>query len=299
MKLAILFWFYKDASLCLNRLQVLRKYNPDTPIFGLYGGDINQTEEFRSALGAYLDDFYAYSKDKDAQWKWRNGDLMIAQWQRDRGKDLAWDTIVIAQWDMLIIGAVENLFPSLKQDEVLLSGLRPVKEVENWWWWLRQNSAERQEYFEFLEYIKASHPYHDEPLCCEFIVACLSKKFLDKYAQIPDAELGFLEYKLPIYAQIFGIPFCTAHPYNPWWADDPATRSLPLRAKILNADVYEVSLRMVFSHLLSGSGARIFHPYFRTYPLSFTKRLRSITREMVEEEIKPRWRRWMGRLTSL
>ena len=299
MKLAILFWFYKDASLCLNRLQVLRKYNPDTRIFGLYGGDINQTEEFRSALGAYLDDFYAYSKDKDAQWKWRNGDLMIAQWQRDRGKDLAWDTIVIAQWDMLIIGAVENLFPSLKQDEVLLSGLRPVKEVENWWWWLRQNSVERQEYFEFLEYIKASHPYHDEPLCCEFIVACLSKKFLDKYAQIPDAELGFLEYKLPIYAQIFGIPFCTAHPYNPWWADDPATRSLPLRAKILNADVYEVSLRMVFSHLLSSSGARIFHPYFRTYPLSFTKRLRSITLEVVEEEIKPRWRRWMGRLTSL
>ena len=296
MKLAILFWFYKDASLCLNRLQVLRKYNPDTPIFGLYGGDINQAEEFRGALKPYLDDFYAYSKDKDAQWKWRNGDLMIAQWQRDRGKDLAWDTLVIAQWDMLIIGAVEKLFPSLKQDEVLLSGLRPVKEVENWWWWLRQNSVERQEYFEFMETIKATHPYHDEPLCCEFIVACLSKKFLDKYAQMPDAELGFLEYKLPIYAQIFGIPFCTAHPYKPWWADDPATRSLPLRAKILNADVYQVPLRMVFIHLLSRSGARIFHPYFRTYPLSLKKRLCSIAREMVEEEIKPRWRRWMGSL---
>ena len=113
---------------------------------------------------------------------------------------------------------------------------------------------------------------------------------------MPDSELGFLEYKLPIYAQIFGIPFCTAHPYNPWWADDPATRSLPLRAKILNADVHKVPLRIVFSHLLSRSGARIFHPYFRTYPLSLKKRLCSIAREMVEEEIKPRWRRWMGSL---
>jgi len=29
MKLAILFWFYKEQEICENRLKLLRKYNPE------------------------------------------------------------------------------------------------------------------------------------------------------------------------------------------------------------------------------------------------------------------------------
>jgi hypothetical protein len=38
MNLAILFWFYKEPEICRNRLKLLKVKNPNTQIFGLYGG---------------------------------------------------------------------------------------------------------------------------------------------------------------------------------------------------------------------------------------------------------------------
>ena len=39
-RLAILFWFYKKPFVCRNHLLILKKYNPDLKIYGLYGGDL-------------------------------------------------------------------------------------------------------------------------------------------------------------------------------------------------------------------------------------------------------------------
>src|SRR5437764_596397 len=35
-RLAILFWFYKDAEVCQNRIRHLRRNNRGTPIYGLF-----------------------------------------------------------------------------------------------------------------------------------------------------------------------------------------------------------------------------------------------------------------------
>lgn len=136
MKLAILFWFYKEPEICLNRLELLRKNNSDIPIYGLYGGSLKTVNQYRSLLEPYLDDFYVFTANEDPLWKWLQGDLMIVDWYRKRGKDLVWDTIVIVQWDMLVLDSVEHLFSTLEKDQILLSGLRPIKEVENNWQWV-------------------------------------------------------------------------------------------------------------------------------------------------------------------
>jgi len=266
MKLAILFWFYKDIQLCENRLQILRQHNPDTPIFGLFGGEVSEAESFQIQLTPYLNDFYAFVETDDPQWKWQHGDLMISQWYRERGESLSWDTIFIAQWDMLVLKPVDELFKTLKQDEILLSGLRPVAEVENWWWWIKKGTERREQYEQFLNYLSSEKGYASEPLCCQFIVACLPKRFLDDYSNIDNPEPGFLEYKIPMYAQLFGIRTCTDHPFNPWWADDPSTRSVPLQGRVLNADVEEVSLRSIWLHMLKKCPGAIFHPVTRKFP---------------------------------
>ena len=36
MKKAILFRFYKEIDVCINRLKLIKKYNPELEIFGLY-----------------------------------------------------------------------------------------------------------------------------------------------------------------------------------------------------------------------------------------------------------------------
>ncbi|QZZ22089.1 hypothetical protein J5X98_06730 [Leptothermofonsia sichuanensis E412] len=280
MKLAILFWFYKEPEICKNRLELLRQSNPETPIYGLYGGDLKSVDQYKPLLTDYLDDLYIFTSHTDPLWKWLQGDLMITQWYRDRGKDLVWDTIVIVQWDMLVFDSVEHLFSTLKKDQILLSGLRPIKEVENDWEWVAPKIPERREqYLNFLKYVREVYNYNQDPMGCLFIVACFPKIFLDQYSQINQPQLGFLEYRIPIYAQIFGISFCENHSFQAWWVDaDPvfwtknpikrAWNSLQVRLapNPLNPAKREISLIPIYRHLKTEKGARIFHPYERLFP---------------------------------
>jgi hypothetical protein len=280
MKLAILFWFYKEPDVCQNRLEILRQHNPLTPIYGLYGGDLAEADHYCSVLSPYLDDFYAFAEAKDSYWKWIQGDLMINQWFRDRGYKLEWDTIIIVQWDMLVFGAVEQLFATLAPNQILLSGLRPIGEVEQDWQWTSPKiPALRERYLEFCEYIHKTYDYKQNPLGCLFIVVGFPRTFLEHYSRVAEPELGFLEYRIPMYAQIFGTPFCENHPYDAWWVDvDPVfwvkhpvqrlwnSIHQKLNPNPLNPAKREISLMAISRHLAKKAGARIFHPYEQIFP---------------------------------
>jgi hypothetical protein len=297
MRLAILFWFYKDPEICINRLEILRQHNLKTPIYGLYGGDLSKADLNKTALDKYLDDFYVFSEDKDTHWKWIQGDLMIAQWYRDRGKDLDWDTVIIVQWDMLVFESVDSLFSMLQKDHLLLSGLRPIHEVEKDWMWVApKNLILRSQYLEFIDYIKLAYNYNQTPLGCIFIVVGLPRIFLESYANISCPELGFLEYRIPIYAQIFGIPFCENHSFNAWWVDgDPLYQSknpiqrlvnlfhLRFNPNPLNPTRNDVSLLTIYRHLINDTGARIFHPYQKIYPFRKCKYFRALLSEFKQD----------------
>jgi hypothetical protein len=281
VKLAIVFWFYKEPNVCKNRLEILRQHNPNIPIYGVYGGDLATVDQYKSQLDQYLDDFYTFTENKDSLWKWLQGDLMLTHWYRERGKFLSWDTVVIVQWDMLVFGAIEQLFSMLKQDQILLSGLRPVAEVENDWLWVTPKIPEhRHQYLEFLEYVGKTYDYQQNPIGCIFIVACLPRIFLEPYSKIEQPELGFLEYRIPMYAQIFGIPFCENHPFQAWWVDgDPIFQATNLFERAinlfhrrlnpnpLNPTRTDISLIPISRHLNTKTGARIFHPYQYVFPL--------------------------------
>lgn len=297
MKLAILFWFYKEPEVCKNRLELLRQGNPKTPIYGLYGGDLAEVEHYKLALGKYLDDFYSFPESKDSLWKWLQGDLLLTHWYRERGKNLTWDTVLIVQWDMLVFGAVEQLFSMLQKDQILLSGLRPVAQVEDDWTWVAPKIPEhRQQYLEFLEHIRKTYDYQQEPLGCLFIVACLPRIFLDQYSKVEQPELGFIEYRIPMYAQIFGIPFCENHPFQAWWVDaDPVFRvknpikrafnALHLRfnPNPLNPARRDISLIPIYKHLNSQTGSRVFHPYQQIFPMKKRQWLKALLNELKQD----------------
>lgn len=290
--IACLFWFYKSPELCENRLKLLRKKNPHTKIYGLYGGAPDQAAEFRARLSGYLDDFYEFTQDKSAHWKWYHGDQMITDWFVKRGQHLDWDTIFIAQWDMLVFDSMARLFPTLKRGQILLSGLRPVAEVDPWWYYVRPDSEERLEYERFLRHVRTTYQYDQSPLCCEFIVSCLPRSFMQRYQDIAEPECGFLEYKIPVYAQIFSTPFCTDHPHQPWWGDAPNAEQASIFARGLNSETCNVPLRVIEAHRLWPWGRRIFHPVFDEYPESPGMRWQKIGQEIRNDEIKARWWRW-------
>ena len=261
MKFAILYWFYTDPEVSANHLKIIRRYNPDTPIYGLFGGEKSEQYLYQDMLGEYLDDFYCFTKDWNSKQKWFYGDLMISSWFRERGYQFEWDTLFIAQWDMLVFAPVERLFPTLKSGQLLLSGLRKVQEVEAWWdWTCHDYPQQRRLYDAFMAHVKSTYNYSMDPLCCLFVVACMPKEFLEKYVSIERPDLGFLEYKLPIYGQVFNFPFCTEHSYNPLWLKEPGSKDRE-KLQILNAAGVDVMESVVRENIADPEGARLFHPY--------------------------------------
>jgi len=236
------------------------------PIYVLYSGRAIDAAAFTAAFDTLADDFHVSTAGGHPVWRWLNGDLVIADWYRSRGQQLAWDTLIVAQWDMLVLAPVDRLFASLKRDEILLSGTRSIAEVEQWWSWVKPSeTAHRRRYELFLQHIRSRFGLTDPPLCCVFVVVCLPRKFLVEFAQHATDD-GFVEYRVPIYAQAFRTRFADASRFPVWIQEDPNARWYQQRARALNGFGREISLATMIVNLAECGGARIFHPVRR--PLS-------------------------------
>lgn len=264
MDLGILFWFYKDAEVCQNRLRLLRHHNPELAVYGLYGGPVEEAGAYSRGLADLLDDFWCFSDTKDTQWKWRNGDLVLSTWFSERGEKLSWDSIFLAQWDTLVCGSLGHILPTLEPGQMLMSGLRPIAQVQSWWQWMRDEA--RLEYEAFRSHIEARYGTIEDPKCCQFIVMVLPREFLVRYASIDEPELGFLEYKVPMYAQAFGTSLVEDTCFVPWWPEEPATARAKRTATLMHAWRTPLRLPVVMYERFRPDGRRVFHPYHGIYP---------------------------------
>ncbi|MFC1771745.1 hypothetical protein ACFL3A_00145 [Pseudomonadota bacterium] len=263
MKPDILFWFYKEFDICKDRLKCLRESNSDIKIFALYGGPLDKSDMARDSVHMLVDDFYAYHYEKNPEWKWKHGEQLISTWFVERGNFLEWDTVFVMQWDMLILAPIENLFSNLRQGEILLSGFKPLKEIDSWWSW---GSPENPELLEFKKMLKEKYSYESDVYACLFIVVCLPRTFLEQYANIGAPETGFLEYKFPTLAKVFNTPICKDKQFDPWWAANPETRNAPWEEKTLNAVSNAIPTSAILAQLANDNGKRIFHPVFNKPP---------------------------------
>jgi len=273
----VLFWCYKEPAVCRDRLLRLRQYNPDVPVYVLYGGEAPQADGFREALAGLYSDFWVHhgmpprtppprnihDRGKGLAWKWYYGDLMLRDWFRERGNDLVWDRIFIMQWDMPVLGPLEKLLQGLEPDEVLFSGLRPVSEVEARWTWTSPEHPEYRSVYEaFVRHMAEVHRHHSPPLCCLAVVMVLTRLFFEKFAKIPQPELGFIEYKLPTFADSFGIRLNRRLRFKVWWDDvEPYRWHGTLHAVPVDIKPWVIAM----GRFLPG-GPRVFHPYPHALP---------------------------------
>ena len=256
---------------------MIRKNNPSISIFVLFGGAGGQSQVFAEALHGLYDDFWVFDGEPPAaahdtldgafrggnEWKWYYGDLLLLEWYKKRGTALVWDTVFVVQWDMLVYGRIDGMFPGLKKDQTLFSGLRPVSEVEQAWDWtspLKPNF--RKSYLEFLEYTKTQFGRTTPPMCCLAIVMALPRIFFERFAAVPHPEIGFIEYKLPTYADLFQIETCRPSNLDVWW-DDLEPHSW---RGTLHAGPIEIEPLTMVLERMRPRGKRIFHPYLKSLP---------------------------------
>ena len=267
-RLAALFWFYKAFDLCRERVELLRRFNPGLLVYGLYGGDPADGEAARAALGDRLDDLFLYEGPQDATWRWIHGDQVIAAWHAARGPTLAWDTLVVVQWDMLVLAPLQSMLAELRLGEAAFSGDRPLAEVAPWWGWggIVGNAEQNRVMAEFRAWLSDRFGC-DVPLwSCLFVVAALPRGFLDRYLAEGPPEPGFLEYKLPTLARMFGTPVRQVAALDAWWRADPATRDAPPAARAINATGDAVAPALMLAELADPQGRRAFHPVYEIAP---------------------------------
>jgi len=258
----VLFWFYKEFTFCRKRLIHLRKKNPEVKIYALYGGPLSKSSLARSQIEELVDDFYAYPGPQAPEWKWQYGDHLIASWHRERGRHLPWETIFVMQWDMLVLDRLDQIFVDLKPGQILLSGFDRFDAVSDWWPWAKQVETVG----EFRQLLQEDFNFHEELFVCLFIVACLPREFLNRYVATGPPVRGFLEYRVPTMAKLFGIPFCNSESFQPWWAANPATPQPPSDRWCLNAVGKNIPLAVILAELGLTNGRRIFHPYEKAFP---------------------------------
>ena len=228
-------------------------------VYGIFGGKRQEIEKFHNYLAEYLDDFY-FSPFVNRKWKWRHGDLMILDWYQNRGRGLNWDSVAVIQWDTLVFDSLKNQFPKLKRNQIFLSGLKKLdKETEKRWWWTGRNKKERSLFLSFLHHVREKYDYFGPVLCCIFIFQIFPRSFFKKYLSVQDKELGFLEYKIPIYANIFNTPFFKKD-LGVFWLKN--RKNLPL-----NASPRKIKKGFIEKELKKVNGWRIFHPYYKIWPV--------------------------------
>lgn len=239
MKRLILFRFHKEPEICRNRISILRKYNPGMPIHGLFGGEGDP----RLDIPVYV------SKKKDAEWKWKNGDLCVREWFGEVGKNLDFDMLHVVEWDLLILDSIEKVYSHIGKNKVGLTALVPLEMIKDVWSWLIEEPS-RSEWRGLLSLARQEYGYCDEPYGCLGPGYCLPRSFLDRYTAEDIPELCHDELRLPLFAQIFGFgPLDTGF----------ATMS-PEDWHFFNCEKNEIGMDIIMEE--GKNGRRVFHPFY-------------------------------------
>jgi len=245
--LAALFWFYKQADVCADHLALFRRHNEGLTVYGLFGGPPAEAAAFEATLGPQLDDFYV-APPADPHWKWINGDLVLLDWYERRGRSLAWEQVAIVQWDMLVLGSLRDQFPGMQPGQMALPHLRRLDEAqEGAWYW---TSVHRGDYLQFRRHLHESRGYDRRPLACGFMFGVIPRAFFEHYGAVTEKEIGMLEYRVPTYAEIFGIPF-----YDKDFGVGTA----------MNAVNQQIGADFIRAELARPGGWRLFHPYYEPW----------------------------------
>lgn len=246
MDRAILFRFHRDAEVCASRIELLKQLNPEIPVYGL-GEDIEGVEKLGEAGMEHLH----VIDDKLSDWKWKNGDLAARRWFQEVGRDLEFDMLHIVEWDLLLVEPLEDLYSHVSEDQVALTGLKPVQKAKEYGWtWV--NGEHEQEWRELKQKVRKDFSYTGSSHGCIFPGAALPRSFLDKYAKTDVPELSNDEVRVPLYAEAMGYELVDTGFFGQW-GDEELYR-------YLNAKGQEIETGKIREELQKKKGRRTFHP---------------------------------------
>jgi hypothetical protein len=254
----IIFRFHKYPAICLNRLKLLRYYNPNIPVYGIFGGDNEEdVAEYQQLFGDYCRHIYTIEHKTD-KWKWSSIDFILRDWYSAVGKDIAFDRIYVVEWDLLLLDSIENLYRDMLPYEVGFTGLVALEKIENSWYWTCEEPA-KSVWKQMLSFVRVFYNYDQSPYACVGPGITFPRSFLECYFRLNVSELCHEELRIPLFTQILGYPMKDTGFFKGWFNQE--------EKKYFNCDNMFITEEVVNEELEAPTGHRVFHPYRKLFPV--------------------------------
>jgi hypothetical protein len=199
----ILFRFHDRFGACRERLRLLRHFNPDVPIYGLYGGPHEYWDDARRSVGDAVVHLHMWSA-VDTSWKWMHAELAVKEWFRAYGDDVPFDVLYEYEYDMLMCAPLRELYPPLPADGLAFSAVRATEAMAGKWIWITDQRY-RPGYLAFCDYMAERYGVDSIERVVLGPGPLLTRRFLTAFCQLEDCDLVHNEIAYPAFAQALGF----------------------------------------------------------------------------------------------
>ena len=252
MKRAILFRYHHiDKAICAERLTMLKTFNPEVKIYGLYGGDENLFDEYDAFTKEWMEHNYCV-RDKDKKWKWLSSDLGARFWFESMGKNESFDVLHIVEWDLLLLDSLENLYKNLPMDGMALSGLTSVSNLYGQWMWVSM-----PEWSLLLQHVRKQYGYNQKPHGSLGPGTTIPRKFLENYNKYEVPDYCIDEVRFPLFGQLIGCSLHDTGFYRRCFDED--------EDRFFNCINKNIQIQTVREELDKADGRRAFHPFRESF----------------------------------
>jgi hypothetical protein len=169
---------------------------------------------------------------------------------------MAFDVVHLVELDLLLLDSLERVYASVPPAAVGVTALTPLSEVEHDCRWLQRPQG-RQQWERLLSYAHAVWAYDGVPHACWRAGACFPRSFLERYALLEAPELCDDRLRVPLFAQILGLPLVDTG-FRRGWHD-------PDEDRFFNRDGREIETSAIGAELIKADGRRAFYPVRGTF----------------------------------
>lgn len=249
----MLFRFYKDFDFAKERIRIIKHFDSGLPIYGLYGGPLDDYENAKSQLAESMENIWMFKSKKSPGWKWLHTDIMQKEWFRDYGHKLDFDYMFSYEYDLLTVNSLFNIYPKFDQNTLILSAVDLLKNVEDTWSWTSKEPS-KTKFAEFTKYMHLKYGMNQQKHVCLGPGPMLPRKFIEKFAATEDIELMHEEVTYPAYAEVFGFKLAD-HGMHPGFASENTEDEY-----FFNCNNNQPKMSDVFAEMSIPNGRRSFHP---------------------------------------
>jgi len=208
----ILFRFHDQFDACRERLRLLRHFNPDVPIYGLYGGPPEDWDDARRSVEDAVVHLHTWSA-VDPYWKWLHTDLAVKEWFRAYGHAIPFDLLYEYDYDMLVCAPLHEVYPPLPANGLAFTAVRRTESMANRSQWIAHPEY-RPSYLAFCDHLAGRYGVDS----IEHIILgpgpLLTRRFLTAFCQLEDCDLVLNEISYPAFAQALGFTLVDNRFYN-------------------------------------------------------------------------------------